>query len=297
MKYQLTPIHCRPWLLNSLSLQLIESHYENNYGGALRRLNAITEKLEALDFANTPPYVLNGLKRDQLVALNSTLLHELYFASMGGDGKPNACSRRRSRATSGGRSLAQRVLAMRMGFRRLRRVLLVYVARDGRLMNQYASDHSLSIAGGIPVLALDMYEHAYHIDFGANRRPISIRSCATSDWMAVQDVTKTPPRSRRRGRSCRKTSAIWPGARRRGSESDIDPASVSDHRCAARHFVCAPRRTSWKARCGAIPTAVQEWAGALEVGSRGSRTACTAFTSAAGPRSRCGTQASRTSAT
>jgi hypothetical protein len=51
VRYQLTPIHCRPWLLNGLSTRLIESHYENNYGGALRRLNAITEKLESLDFA------------------------------------------------------------------------------------------------------------------------------------------------------------------------------------------------------------------------------------------------------
>src|ERR1700757_4908899 len=88
MRYQLAPIFCRPWLLNGLSQRLIESHYENNYGGALRRLNAITEKLESLDFAKTPGYVLNGLKRDELVALNSTLLHELYFASLGGDGRP-----------------------------------------------------------------------------------------------------------------------------------------------------------------------------------------------------------------
>jgi Fe-Mn family superoxide dismutase len=54
MRYQLTPIFCRPWQLNGLSMKLIESHYENNHGGALRRLNAITEKLESLDFAKTP---------------------------------------------------------------------------------------------------------------------------------------------------------------------------------------------------------------------------------------------------
>src|SRR5256885_3655264 len=88
MRYHLKQIHCRPWTLNGLSLKLIESHYENNYGGALRRLNAITEQLESLDFAKTPGHVLNGLKREELVALNSTLLHELYFASLGGDGQP-----------------------------------------------------------------------------------------------------------------------------------------------------------------------------------------------------------------
>jgi len=43
-----------------LSVKLIESHYENNYGGALRRLDGIAEQLESLDFANTPGHVLNG---------------------------------------------------------------------------------------------------------------------------------------------------------------------------------------------------------------------------------------------
>src|SRR3989442_12717608 len=90
MKYRIKQIQCRPWTLSYLSVKLIESHYENNYGGALRRLNAITEQLESLDFATTPAHVLNGLKREELVALNSTLLHELYFAGLGGDGKPKA---------------------------------------------------------------------------------------------------------------------------------------------------------------------------------------------------------------
>src|SRR5215813_11271445 len=89
MRYQLAPISTRPWLLNGLSLRLIESHYENHYGGALRRLNAITEQLESLDFEKAPSFVITSLKREQLIALNSTLLHELYFASMAfGDGKP-----------------------------------------------------------------------------------------------------------------------------------------------------------------------------------------------------------------
>ena len=87
MRYRLSPIFCRPWTLNGITPRLIESHYENNYGGALNRLNAITEKLDSLDFGNTPGYVINGLKREELIALNSTLLHELYFASLGGDGR------------------------------------------------------------------------------------------------------------------------------------------------------------------------------------------------------------------
>src|SRR5262245_62451181 len=94
MRYSLKQIHCRPWTLSYLSVQLIESHYENNYGGALRRLNAITEQLESLDLASTPAHVLNGLKREELAALNSTLLHELYVAILGGGGQPTTAMSR-----------------------------------------------------------------------------------------------------------------------------------------------------------------------------------------------------------
>src|SRR5207248_11317414 len=88
MRYSLKQIHCRPWTLSYLSVKLIESHYENNYGGALRRLNAITEQLESLGFANNPGQVLNGLKGEELVALHSTLLHELFLAHKGRHGQP-----------------------------------------------------------------------------------------------------------------------------------------------------------------------------------------------------------------
>ena len=51
--------------LNGITPRLIESHYEGNYGSALRRLNAITEELEALDPATASIEVINRLKRDE----------------------------------------------------------------------------------------------------------------------------------------------------------------------------------------------------------------------------------------
>ena len=199
MKYQPAPIHCRPWLLNGLSLRLIQSHYENNYGGALRRLNAITEKLETLDVATAPPYCINALKREELVALNSTLLHELYFASPGGDGTPTPVLASALARDFGsvdrwrGEFVAMATgLAGGSGW-----VLLAYVPRDRRLINQYASEHSQSIAGGLPLLALDMYEHAYHFDFGANARAYIDAYMRNVDWQAVaaryEDALKVEP--------------------------------------------------------------------------------------------------------
>ncbi|HLN98845.1 MAG TPA: hypothetical protein VK208_10320, partial [Pyrinomonadaceae bacterium] len=88
MTYEIKPLSCNPSQLKGLSEKLIVSHYENNYTGAVKRLNAITEQLAVLDFATAPVFVINGLKREELIAMNSMVLHELYFESLGGGGDP-----------------------------------------------------------------------------------------------------------------------------------------------------------------------------------------------------------------
>jgi superoxide dismutase, Fe-Mn family len=200
MRYRLAPLFCRPWTLNGITPRLIESHYENNYGGALNRLNALTEQLEALDLATTPGSVISRLKRDQNTALNSTLLHELYFASLGGDGRvvPEAMAEAITRDFGSIDRWRKEFIALASelandsGW-----VLLTYVPRDGQLINQSTSDHLEGIAGGIPILALDMYEHAYHLDFGANAAPYIASFMRNIEWTAVQgryeDATKVAP--------------------------------------------------------------------------------------------------------
>src|SRR5436190_6025340 len=144
MRYNLKPFQCRPWTLSYLSVKLIESHYENNYGGALRRLNAITEQLESLDFANAPAHVLNGLKREELVALNSTLLHELYFASMGGDGQPTkAMSEILARDFGSLERWRAEFRAMGYAFGGGSGwVFLTFLPSDGRLIDQFTAEPS-----------------------------------------------------------------------------------------------------------------------------------------------------------
>ena len=76
-------------------------------------------------------------------------------------------------------------------------VLLTWLPRDQRLVNQSGSDHNQGIAGGIPVLALDMYEHAYQLDFGSNATAYVAAFMRNIDWNAVQgrfeDAAKVPP--------------------------------------------------------------------------------------------------------
>src|SRR3954463_2584271 len=200
MRYKLAPLYCRPWTLNGISPRLIESHYENNYGAAVNRLNAITEELAALDLEAIPPDVISRLKRDEFSALNSTLLHELYFASLGGDGRavPEALADVIARDFGSVDRWRQEFVALANALANGSGwVVLTYVPRDGRLINQTASDHGQSISGGIPILALDMYEHAYHLDFGANATAYVATFMRNIEWSAVQgrfeDAFKVAP--------------------------------------------------------------------------------------------------------
>jgi Fe-Mn family superoxide dismutase len=89
MTYSMKPLGCDPARIKGMSERLIVSHYENNYGGAVKRLNLIEEKLAELDYASAPGFVVNGFKREQLIAMNSMILHELFFDGLGDESEPS----------------------------------------------------------------------------------------------------------------------------------------------------------------------------------------------------------------
>ena len=169
MSYDIKPLPFDPKNIKGLSEKLLVSHYENNYSGAVKRLNTITAQLADMDFPKTPVFVINGLKREELIAENSMILHELYFDGLGGGGAPSgplaeaiardfgSVDRWRAEFSSMGKAIGGGA-----GW-----VLLTYSPRSKRLINQWAADHTTTLAGGRPILALDMYEHSYHIDYGA----------------------------------------------------------------------------------------------------------------------------------
>lgn len=177
-----------PSTLPGLSEKLLRSHHQNNYGGAVKRLNAIRAQWRETDFATIPGFELNGLKREELIAANSMRLHELYFASLCAGGQPMVPAMDLALAASFGSAARWRDEFVAMG-RALGGgsgwVLLAYLPQEGRLVNQWAADHTHALAGGIPVLALDMYEHAYHLDFGAAAGAYVEAFMANIDWAAV----------------------------------------------------------------------------------------------------------------
>jgi superoxide dismutase, Fe-Mn family len=187
MAYTVKPLACDPARIKGMSEKLLVSHYENNYGGAVNRLNAITAQLAELDFAKAPGFVINGLKREELIASNSMILHELFFASLGDESAPegelrDALSRDfgsldRWRAEFSAMGKAQ---GGGSGW-----VLLTWSPRDGKLINQWAMDHTTALAGGCPILALDMYEHSYHMDYGARAAAYVDTFMSAINWLNV----------------------------------------------------------------------------------------------------------------
>jgi len=167
--YVIKPLPFDPKNIKGLSEKIIVSHHDNNYAGAVKRLNAIAAQLAETDFAKAPVFTVNGLKREELIAMNSMILHELYFDSLGGGIAPSG-----NLADAIARDFGS-MDRWRAEFSALGRaegggsgwVLLSYSPRDKRLVNQWAADHTNNVAGGRPILALDMYEHAYHMDYGA----------------------------------------------------------------------------------------------------------------------------------
>jgi superoxide dismutase, Fe-Mn family len=170
MEFQMKPLPFDPAKLEGLSEELIVSHHQNNYGGAVKRLNAIRAEFSALDVASAPVFVINGLKREELIAANSMLLHELYFDGLGGKGGLPEGLFAGALAASFGSPERWRAEFVAMGKALAGGsgwVLLMWLPRDGVLVNQWAADHTHCLASGVPLLALDMYEHSYHRDYGA----------------------------------------------------------------------------------------------------------------------------------
>ena len=156
--------------LNGLSQRLIDSHWSNNYSGAVRALNETKKRLAAaLADKDLPAYIYNDLKREHAMRTGSVVLHELYFDNLGGNGRADSAAQTWLGAAFGGFDKWE------SEFRRIANglgggsgwVVLGYNRQFGTAENYWMADHTSSPAATTPLLVMDMYEHSYHMDFGA----------------------------------------------------------------------------------------------------------------------------------
>ena len=188
MDMQPRPLALNPATLNGLSEKLIVSHHANNYTGAVKRLGAIRLQLAQLDWPSAPVFTVNGLKREELIAANSAWLHELYFDSLGGNGALPDSGLTVALARDFGStdrwcaefSALAKAMGGGSGW-----ALLSWSNRESRLTTHWAADHTHLLAGATPILALDMYEHAYHMDFGAQAAAYVDAFMQNINWHAV----------------------------------------------------------------------------------------------------------------
>jgi superoxide dismutase, Fe-Mn family len=167
--YEPKPLSFDPKTINGISEKVLVSHYENNYVGAVKRLTAISAQLADLDFAK------GAELRGQWPQARRADRRKFD------DSARNLLRRPGGAGTPGG-TLGEAITRDFGSFERWRTefsamgkaegggsgwVILSYSPRDKRLVNQWAADHTTTLAGGRPVLVLDMYEHAYHMDYGA----------------------------------------------------------------------------------------------------------------------------------
>lgn len=169
-QHQPRPLPFDPAKLKGLSEKLVRSHWENNYTGSVRALNTIEQRLEAMmKDKDLPPLVYGPIKREELHRTGSVVLHEHYFGNLGGDGKPGAGVLEALKVSFG--SFEQ----WEAEFKRTAMALaggsgwatLSFNLHTGEIHNYWAWDHMHNPPTGVPLLVLDMYEHAFHMDYGA----------------------------------------------------------------------------------------------------------------------------------
>ena len=185
--HQPRPLRFDPAGLAGLSEKLVRSHWENNYCGAVKALNAVERRLGALlADSDVPPWAYGDLKREELLRTGSVRLHELYFGNLGGEGRPAGPAASALAASFG--SLGR----WEDEFRRTAMSLaggsgwaILACSSGTELHNYWAWDHMHGAPGSEPLLVLDMYEHAYALDYGAAAARYVDAFMRNVDWEEV----------------------------------------------------------------------------------------------------------------
>ncbi len=157
------PLPFDPKKLRGLSEKLITSHHDHNYAGAVKNLAKVREELAATT-RSTPAFVVGALRERELLYFGSMTLHEIYFDCLGGDGKPGGAV---ARALPPRWEEELRATAMSLGGGSGWATLSMSL-HTGELFVGWSGNHTQSLASSTPLLALDMYEHAYAMDYGAS---------------------------------------------------------------------------------------------------------------------------------
>jgi len=183
--------------LNGISEKLITSHHGNNYVGAVKALNLVEQRLVALSKEKElPPYIYGDLKRQELIRTGSIVLHEHYFANLGGNGKADGNAKKLIEKWFGSYETWE------AEFKRTGNALsggsgwtvLAYNQHTKEVHNYWSYDHMTNPPFSIPLLVLDMYEHAYQMDYGAAAAKYVDAFMTNVNWEEVNRRVESLPK-------------------------------------------------------------------------------------------------------
>ncbi len=185
--YNPVPLPFDPKTITGLSEKLLLSHHGNNYTGTVKRLGTVIGEYAKLDLAKAPGFMVGALKREELIAQNSMVFHEIYFSCIGAPNQPSAPLASAIERDFGSMakwaldfSSVGKALAGGSGW-----VVLNWMERDKKLINGWANDHTQALVGGTPIMIMDMFEHAYAIDYGSKAAAYVDAFMATINWSAA----------------------------------------------------------------------------------------------------------------
>jgi len=177
--------------LEGLSLKAIEEHFKL-YEGYVKKTNEIREKLMTADkgMANATYSEIGELKRQESFATNGMKLHEVYFGALGGsETEIDPSGKVADMIIRDFGSIEEWVADMTAaGLSSRGWVMTSYDMADKTVRNYSADAHNIGIiAGTVPLIALDVYEHAYFMDHGVNRKAYIEAFFKNLNWRAVDE--------------------------------------------------------------------------------------------------------------
>jgi len=187
----ITPIPLNPRLLAmpGFSERQILEHFNVLYKGYVNKINEVREKLPMANRqeANATYSEYRGLKKGETFAMDGVILHELYFRNLGGmGGMPHGRLLSQIENDFGSfNGWLQDFRAAGMAARGW--AVLAFDPRDMRLHNYLQDAHDQGvIANTTAMLVLDVYEHAYFIDYGTKKADYIAAFMQNVDWMAAE---------------------------------------------------------------------------------------------------------------
>ncbi|MBP7992358.1 MAG: superoxide dismutase [Candidatus Magasanikbacteria bacterium] len=176
--------------LPGFSDQLMKNHF-TLYQGYVMNANKVNSLLDAMlkaDTVGTPEYA--ELTRRFGWEFNGMRLHEYYFEAMTKEpGQLAATSPLAQKivAEFGSLELWERDFKAVAAMRGIGWAILAYDAAGDRLFNVWINEHDVGhLAGAKPILVMDVFEHAYMLDYGVKRADYITAYWKIIDWKVVE---------------------------------------------------------------------------------------------------------------